>query len=330
MPGPGWHSILAALEAKASDQQDPDYGSDFSKRVRGYTSNQMEQTAKHIYRLLGPRNQEVARQHVEGAEAVVRVWWNNGFGHLIEHGKKPFDWQANWRNLIREDARKHWCERENASCRFDPIPDDWSAYEAVRDVRDGQVPTDVYSGRLLWLPHGGGKQLTLAGTASYDIAEDRLQFVADPAFPAELQEKCLQEGPFLYIWETGKKGTKEVVKIGMGGNGVHSSVDTTLKAYCAPFPMNCTDPLGPRSGPAKMIAWDLSRHGCEVCCLYICILPEVTPDRDVNLPGNPQIAARPYEDGCVKAHQAHFGKLPKGNVQEAKLRWEDVRKLWGI
>ena len=74
MPGAGWHSIHAALEAKASDEQDPDKGSDFSKRVRGYTSEKMTWTAHNIYRCnrsLGPRNQEVARQHVEGADAVV-------------------------------------------------------------------------------------------------------------------------------------------------------------------------------------------------------------------------------------------------------------------
>jgi capsular polysaccharide biosynthesis protein len=104
MPGPGWHSIHAALEAKASDEQDPDYGSDFSKLVRGYTSKQMAQTAKDIYNLLGPLNKQMARQHVEGADAVVRVWWNNGFNHVIAHGKKTYNWQADWRNRIREDG----------------------------------------------------------------------------------------------------------------------------------------------------------------------------------------------------------------------------------
>jgi hypothetical protein len=64
MPGPGWHAILAALEAKASDKRDPDYDSDFSKRVRDYMPKKMQETARNIYKLLGPLNQEMAREHV--------------------------------------------------------------------------------------------------------------------------------------------------------------------------------------------------------------------------------------------------------------------------
>jgi hypothetical protein len=64
------------------------------------------------------------------------------------------------------------------------------------------------------------------------------------------------------------------------------------------------------------------------------MLPQVVADRELNLPGKSdtkvQIAARPFENGCVKAHsgwhQAH-GKLPKANAgePEAKLGvlWHD-------
>ena len=61
-----------------------------------------------------------------------------------------------------------------------------------------------------------------------------------------------------------------VVKIGLGGpgtptrtrsrNGTGASAKQTVRAYCKPLPLKCTDPFDhdSRSGPAKTIAcqWD--------------------------------------------------------------------------
>ena len=125
----GWHSILAAIEAKTDDKK---YDSRFSNEIRDYVPVQRRDLARRLFGFLSPENQAVASNYYEGAETFVDLYrdWDIGEENLRRHGTKSRAFQADLRNIIRGRVRDSWVEGEIATGRNWPIPDSM-ADEAV-------------------------------------------------------------------------------------------------------------------------------------------------------------------------------------------------------
>jgi hypothetical protein len=327
----GWHSILAAIEAKTDDKK---YDSRFSNEIRDYVPVQRRDLARRLFGFLSPENQAVASKYYQGAEAFVDLYWDLGEAHYRRHGTKSKAFQADFRNLIRKRLRESWVKGEIASGRDLPIPDSLADEAIPADPAPADVHSAVHSepdagGPFPWLP--GQEEFARLGTVTVGDTGDRLEFAVDPHLTRELLAMCSENRPFIYIWRLRRGGTDEVLKIGLGGGGALESCNAwkTLGDYCSPFSAwTGGEGGGSRLGVAKGIATTLNAAAEDeippVCSFHISILPEVTAVRQSKLPGNVKLSARSFENGCVNAYQdAHEGKVPKYNLMEGGQKWKD-------
>ena len=327
MSGKGWHGIRFAIEGKIDKKRQ---NSNLVVLVRGYKPTKLSEMAQRIYSQLGPKDKMLADRHTEAAFGYVDLYWHIGERHLLDHFEKPWAFQVSWRNLFVREAHANWLERERLNGKNRPIPADWT----LEPVPEEPVPTreDAHEdseprGPFDFLPRGG---IDFTDAGQYTVGPDRsrLLFEFDPLLRADLHAKCaMRHRPGLYMFVTDVGGAKEVVKIGMFGNGNLSSACSTMGKYCGRF--SDTDitsekwdsRLGPAQGIAKTLT-DAAAAGTRAKChWYICMLPKVVAERKLHLEGDVQMSAQSFENGCVQAYsRAHGGKVPRYNVKEGGQR----------
>ena len=336
MGGTGWNGIRFAIEKKIAKGRP---NTNLAKLVRGYSSAEMDEMAQRLFRQLPAADRKLAGRHSEAAHGYVNLYWEIGEWRLVKYATQPKAYQAGFRNGFVTAAHENWLERERLSGSKRPIPVDWTFERVPEQVSTCSVPEDDgTSGPFKWLPKNGRAFGKPAGQYTVDPEGDRLVFAFDALLPPELEAMCaVQNWPGLYIFEMVVGGRKEVLKIGMFGNGIHSSACSTQGKYCGRFSKatDCTSEVpksvtkaakwDSRLSVAKGIAatlTDAAKAGTQAQCnLYICMLPSVVAEQELDLRGEARMSARIFEDGCVQDYKdAHGGKAPRYNVMDGGQR----------
>jgi hypothetical protein len=323
--GRGWYGIRFAIRERIIDKNRP--FSDLVELVRDYKPDELTEMAQRIYHQLDARDKALTDKHTEAAVGFLNLYFDIGEENLRDHAKKPARFRARFRNHLLAAARKNWCKREHDNGTNRPIPDGWK-FEAVPEelVPEDANVKEAPRGQFQWLPEDG-EEFTRAGELTVGPNKDRLVFEVDRLFAPELVALCSekqQPGLYMFVLESGD--TKEVLKIGMFGNGVQSSAWSTIGDYCGRFPTDCTPKWSSRLGPAMDIAKTLTNADIAdepaKCSWYICMMPNAVLDRKLNIPGDVRVAARSFEDGCVTAYTKAHGRPPRYNLLEGGQRGE--------